>query len=174
MRFSTRSSILTIKVNVSDLSMVFWTVIASVHTKTIPLYFIIPHISLKDMIWLNKTMQSEDRFCNRIFLEPTQNNFGFWVFNSHSFRWGAVISQLFAGLSHQSVEAVCQVWHRHPCRGQSQHHQNERGHFWSEGERWVGHPGLIIKGALISQMKRDAFWRFNGTWWLQTCMYVYT
>lgn len=46
---------------------------------------------------------------------------------SSSFRWGAVISQLFTGLSNQSMEAVCQVWDRRPHRGRSHHHQNERG-----------------------------------------------
>lgn len=53
------------------------------------------------------------------------------------FRWGAVISQLLAGLSHQSVEAACQVSDGRPRRGRPRRHQNERGHFWSDGEGWA-------------------------------------
>lgn len=44
-------------------------------------------------------------------------------------RWGAVISQLLAGLSHQSVEAACQVSDGRPHRGRPRRHQNERGRF---------------------------------------------
>lgn len=45
------------------------------------------------------------------------------------FRWGAVISQLLAGLSHQSVDAACQVSDGRPRRGRPRRHQNERGRF---------------------------------------------
>lgn len=71
------------------------------------------------------------------------------------FRWGAVISQLLAGLSHQSVEAACQVSDGRPCRGRPQRHQNERGRFWSDGEGWAARACYAWYGVLISQMKRS-------------------
>lgn len=74
---------------------------------------------------------------------------------SGSFRWGAVIGQLFTGLSHQSVEADCQVQHRHPHRGRSRHHQNERRRFWSRRWRWAR------QLSFLPYLKTDRF----SVWW---------